>query len=113
MSKSTAAMLASVAARNKKSQEQVQAAARQADQATGPYTPAPGEAAESASNDVDTPHASGVDHPAAADMQLQVALIAMWNSLDLSGPAITIRITAVDSVDWQAQKHSSRPKAAV
>jgi hypothetical protein len=42
--RTAAATLAIAAARNKKRQEQVQAAARQADQATGPYTPAPGEA---------------------------------------------------------------------
>jgi hypothetical protein len=65
-SRTTAATLAATAARNQKRQEQEQAAARQADQATGPYTPAPGEAAEKFGSHVDTPEASGVDHSAAA-----------------------------------------------
>jgi hypothetical protein len=65
-SKTTAATLAIAAARNQKRQEQERAAARQADQAPGPYTPAPGEPAEKFGNDVDTPEASEVDHSAAA-----------------------------------------------
>jgi hypothetical protein len=90
-SKTTAATLVIAAARNKKRQEHEQAAARQADQATGPYAPAPGEAAEKFSNHVDTPEASGVDHSAAAGTsapsgdcptvgQFRSQLFAAWTS---------------------------------
>jgi hypothetical protein len=43
-----------------------QAAARQADQAVGPYTRATGEAAEDASPDLNSSDAAGVDHSADA-----------------------------------------------
>jgi hypothetical protein len=90
-SRTTAATLAIAAARNQKRQEQEQAAAKQADQATGPYTPAPGEAAEKFGNHVDTPEASEADNSAAAGTsapsgdyptvgQFSSQLFAAWTS---------------------------------